>query len=73
MPREVDLVMRGTLNGEGEHTELLRTIRGKLNPHTGDLELTGAEFLRVQVAARNWRLGHERAFKAIMEAAVRHV
>lgn len=75
-PREAELV-KTTVSGDGEHAELLRTIQGKLKmmgcAGEAELDITGAEWVRVQSAARNWRLGYERAFKALIEAGLRHI
>lgn len=59
----------------GEHAELLRQIQRKVQTKGLDAEvaLTGAEVTRVRAAARNWRLGYERAFKALQAAVDRHV
>lgn len=73
-PRELERVcVRVPAAALGEHADLLRTIQAKIDKIRGELTLTGAEWLRVQAAARNWRLGYERAFQAITTAAARHV
>lgn len=69
-PREVEMVSR-PIRGEGDHAELLRTIRAKLNTFTGDLTLTGAEWVRVQSAIKHWQLGGEMQFKALLAAYTR--
>lgn len=71
-PRETGLLVDTPVNGEGENADLLRTIQGKVNRVRNELTLTGSEVVRVKAAARNWRLGYERQFKALVEAIGRH-
>jgi len=70
-PAQVDVVKRAVPSGEGEHATLLRSIQQQLNVITGEITLPASDWLRVQTAARNWRLGYERQFKALLEAADR--
>lgn len=69
-PSEVERVCR-PLGGDGEHADLLRTLCGRLNRITGELTLSGAEWVRVRAAVRNWRLGGEQQFKALEAAFLR--
>lgn len=70
-PAEIDIVQRATPSGEGEHAELLRKIQEGLDVITGELTLPASDWLRIQKAATNWRLGYERQFKALTRAADR--
>lgn len=71
-PRETGLLVDTPVNGEGENADLLRTIQAKVDRVRNELTLTGSEVVRVKTAARNWRLGFERQFKALVAAIGRH-
>lgn len=70
MPREVELVMR-PLGGDGINAQLLKTVQGKLNAVNGEIDMTDSELRQVRAAAKHWRGGGERQFKALLEAADR--
>lgn len=72
LPKETELILR-PVAGTGEHADLLRTIQGKVDKVKNDVILTGAEVIRVRAAARNWRLGYEKQFKALDSAVNRHI
>lgn len=66
-------ILRRPVDGDGEHADLLRALQARIVHPGYDAELTisGSEWVRVQAAARNWRLGYERQFKALIAAGAR--
>ncbi len=69
-PREADQVAKAT--ARGDNLKVLEEVRHGLNKLTGDLEISARVLTLVRMAHRQWRLGGEKAFKAVLEAAGRH-
>lgn len=70
-PRETELIMRPA-NGSGDNRALLEEIQRKVDVPRNELDLTGAQEVRLHSALRNWRLGCERQLRAVADAAGRH-
>ena len=70
-PRETELVMRPA-NGSGDNKALLEELQKKVDVARNELDLTGAQEVRLWSALRNWRLGCERQLRAVADAARRH-
>ena len=70
-PREIELV-RKRVDGETANANIMRIVQQKLDPTTGELELTEGELNEVQTCSRAWSDGYEKELKAILSAADRH-
>lgn len=69
-PREVELVMARAQKGTNGST--MHMLQEKLDPLTGEMNLTDAEVAEVRHAAAFWRGGSEKALKAVVSAIDRH-
>lgn len=70
-PRETDYIMRKA-NGSGDNKALLEELQRKVDVARNELEISGAQRVRLQAALRNWRLGCEQQLKHVASAVLRY-
>jgi len=71
-PRETDYIMRPATNGSGDNRALLEELQRTVNAVRHEMDITGAQRVRLQVALRNYRLGCEQQLRHVASAVLRH-
>lgn len=73
-PREAEAITTAALPAETENGRILALLKGRLKTRglDSEIELSGRELIDVQLAAKRWREGGEKAFRAVLQAAERH-
>lgn len=68
-PREIEAIERDS--ARGQNLTILEGIRLNMNRLNGELTLTPRLLSTVRACHRQWRLGGEKAFQAVIDAAQR--